>query len=311
MTTAELFPGFQVKAVPYKEVNGHEILAGIIVPENLAPGKHPIIARFHGGFLATGGHAIWFQSWLKDYAKLHSAIIVAADYRLIPEHNGLEMMQDLSDFWDWVFKKLPSFLDSGIEADLDKILIEGDSAGGYLAVQSALDLGTKAKAMMAVYPPIDLKIPFFTTAYERNMVGFPMYPADTIEKHMASVKPTDVASTAEPPLRLELGFSAIQQGRFVELLGSDPILFPMERLDTVEHVPSMMILHGENDSGVPYKSSEAFVEKLKETHPQVKVHYNVVPDCEHGLDAVATLDTPWLKEGLDFITPLWLGSGTM
>lgn len=164
---------------------------------------------------------------------------------------------------------------------------------------------------MCVYPPIDLKIPFFTTAYEKNMVGFPQFPADTIEKHLASAKKGDVISTAEPPDRFLLGFSAIQQGNFVDLLGSDPKLFPMERLDTVKDIPSIMILHGKDDSAVPYVSSEAFVEKLKVTHPDVKVHYNAVPGLEHGLDRFANFETPWLKEGLDFITPLWLGTDTV
>lgn len=160
--------------------------------------------------------------------------------------------------------------------------------------------------MIAVYPPLDLKIPFFTIASERNMVGFPMYPAGIVDKYVATLKGDEVVSSAEPPARLDLGFSAIQQGRFVDMLGKDPIIFPMERLDSVREIPSMMILHGREDSAVPYRSSEAFVEKMKRLHPSVKVHYNAVTGLEHGLDAKETMETPWLKEGLDFITPLWL-----
>jgi fermentation-respiration switch protein FrsA (DUF1100 family) len=140
------------------------------------------------------------------------------------------------------------------------------------------------------------------------MVGFPMYPADTIDKHIASLKGDEVVSTASPPVRMDLAFSSIQQGKYVDLLGSDPSLFPMERLDTVKEIPRLFILHGKADSAVPYQSSKAFVEKLKATRPEVKVLYTVVPEEEHGIDAKASLDTPWLKEGLDFITPTWLGA---
>lgn len=133
-----------------------------------------------------------------------------------------------------------------------------------------------------------------------------MYPADTVDAYMKTLKGDEVVSTAEPPARLDLGFSVIQQGRFVDMLGNDPILFPMERLEFVSEIPSMMMLHGTEDSAVPYESSEAFVEKLRKLHPSVKVHYNAVPGCEHGLDAKETMETSWLKEGLDFITPLWL-----
>ena len=179
--------------------------------------------------------------------------------------------------------------------------------GGYLAIQSALSQGPKVAACMASYAPIDLKIPFFTTAYKRSMVGFPMQPVDMIEKHIASLKGDEVVSTASPPGRLDLAFASIQQGKYVELLGSDQSLFPMERLESVKDIPRLFILHGKADSAVPYQSSAAFVEKLKVTHPEVKVLYIVVDEEEHGIDAKATLDTAWLKEGLDFITPTWLG----
>jgi hypothetical protein len=35
------------------------------------------------------------------YSILHSAIIVSPDYRMLPEANGLDIMKDLSDFWEW------------------------------------------------------------------------------------------------------------------------------------------------------------------------------------------------------------------
>jgi fermentation-respiration switch protein FrsA (DUF1100 family) len=151
---------------------------------------------------------------------------------------------------------------------------------------------------MASYAPIDLKIPFFTTIYERSMVRFPMQSVDMIDKHIASLKGDEVVSTASPPVRLDLAFASIQHGKYVELLGSDPSLCPMERLDTVKDIARLFILHGKADSAVPYQSSEAFVEKLKLTHPKVKVLYTVVNGEEHGIDAKANLDTPWLKEGL-------------
>jgi dipeptidyl aminopeptidase/acylaminoacyl peptidase len=81
----------------------------------------------------------------------------------------------------------------------------------------------------------------------------------------------------------------------------------MELLSEVKEIPPMMILHGRDDSAVPYQSSESFVQKAQKLHPETKIFYNAVPGCEHGLDKDATSETPWLKEGLEFITPLWLG----
>lgn len=77
----------------------------------------------------TGSRLIWFQPWLVQYALLHSAIIVAPDYRFMPESTGLEIMEDVSDLWDWVYNKLQLSVGSDIELDMDKILVEGDSGG--------------------------------------------------------------------------------------------------------------------------------------------------------------------------------------
>lgn len=174
-------------------------------------------------------------------------------------------------------------------------------------MQSALTQGAKISAMMAVYPPIHLKMPYFTEAYEKIMGTQEMLPPNTVEKHMASLQGSEIVSCATPPARLDLAFSAIQQGNYVKLVGDDPSLFPMEIMDSVKDIPSIFIIHGKEDSVVPYKSSEAFVEKLKEIRPDVKVHYALVPG-EHGVDFFATFETDYLKAGLEFITPEWLKS---
>lgn len=60
---------------------------------------------------------------------MHSAIVVNVNYRLMPEHNGLDIMEDLDDVWEWIHTKLQTYLGGDVEVDLDRILIEGDSAG--------------------------------------------------------------------------------------------------------------------------------------------------------------------------------------
>lgn len=49
----------------------------------------------------------------------------------MPESNGLDMMQDLKDFWSWLFHSLQSVLGDEVIVDLTRILIEGDSAGSF------------------------------------------------------------------------------------------------------------------------------------------------------------------------------------
>ena len=64
---------------------------------------------------------------------------MAADYRLLPESNGLDIMDDASDFWAWVRGGLQGHLTEvrpGIKADLGRIIAYGESAGGTLTIQS-------------------------------------------------------------------------------------------------------------------------------------------------------------------------------
>lgn len=57
---------------------------------------------------------------------------MSADYRLLPEASGLDILGDLDSLWEWVFSGLQKELAPGIEVDLDKILLQGESAGIYL-----------------------------------------------------------------------------------------------------------------------------------------------------------------------------------
>jgi hypothetical protein len=161
--------------------------------------------------------------------------------------------------------------------------------------------------MLAVYPPIDIKIPFFAEAYDKIMGTQEMLPPDFLDKYIATLSGSEVISNATPPARLDIAFASIQQGRYVKLVGEDPSLFPMEVMESAKDIPSTLIIHGKEDSCVPYRSSEAFVEKMKLLHPDVKVHYALVPG-EHAVDYFATFETDFLKAGLDFITPEWLGT---
>jgi hypothetical protein len=163
--------------------------------------------------------------------------------------------------------------------------------------------------MIAVYPPIDLKIPFFTEPYEKIIGTQDMLPADVLDKHVAALDGSEIVSNAIPPARFDIMFGSIQQGKYTKLVGEDSSLFPMEILESAKNIPSLFIIHGKEDSAVPYKSSEAFVEKMKKVRPEVKIHYALVPG-EHAVDYNATFETDFLKNGLDFITPVWLGSST-
>jgi cephalosporin-C deacetylase-like acetyl esterase len=53
MMNSPKFSDFDISEVTYKVVNGQHIQAFILVPKGLAPGKYPIMAKFHGGFFVS------------------------------------------------------------------------------------------------------------------------------------------------------------------------------------------------------------------------------------------------------------------
>ncbi|KAF2195779.1 hypothetical protein K469DRAFT_699407 [Zopfia rhizophila CBS 207.26] len=79
------------------------------------------------------------------------------NYLLLAEHSDDDILEDLVDFWRWFKTNLTSFVNSKspvpITLDFDRLVVPGESAGGYMAVQSALTTPKGLiKAMLLQYP---------------------------------------------------------------------------------------------------------------------------------------------------------------
>src|SRR6187402_2017808 len=96
-TDMSRFEPFNITSHPYKIVNDQEINLYVIIPKNVHTGKRPVLVHFHGGFLVLGEAMFpdWCSQWALDYQLQHSAIRISANYRLLPESNGLEIMSDI------------------------------------------------------------------------------------------------------------------------------------------------------------------------------------------------------------------------
>ena len=253
---------------------------------------------------------LFFTNWILELALLKGAIIVSADYRLMPEATGTDILADVSDLWKWIGSDLQSFVSQKAtmapQIDLDHVLVEGDSTGGWLAMQSAImQPAGSIKAVIGLYPQLDMRDPFFTTKYEKLMFGMPMLPTEIVDAHVKAMAPGAVVTSAYLPSRLDLACSMVQNGRVVEFLGDAKELFLVEMVAQVDHMPAVLILHGKEDTAVPVGGSERFVKALKERLPESAVRLDVRPG-EHGFDGDATIGEQWLKEDVDFITGYWL-----
>ncbi|KAH8698946.1 Alpha/Beta hydrolase protein [Talaromyces proteolyticus] len=327
------YPDFEILESYYTSGNGRdEIRLHVLMPKSLLDGHQqqviPLMVRIHGGYLITGSglYRAWFSDWTLEYAKQAGAVIVSPNYRLMPESNGTEILEDMDSFWRWLRQGGVDTLlaKNGFEClqiDHDQTLVLGESAGGYLAMQLALSYPDDIQALIAVYPLLDLQSEFYTRAYSKPISGVQNRPLSVIEDHLDSIRSTPrdrlrPVTEADPPDRLELSFAVVQHGRFLEFLGQDnPRLFPIKRItDDIdadaagkgERLPPMFIFHGKDDSAVPYQGTIRFIETLTKTRPLAKYRLESLPG-DHGFDIGTSIGSwRWLQDGLQFIALAWL-----
>lgn len=265
----------------------------------------------------------WFPPWLLQLAERNSAVIVSPNYRFLPEATGLDILDDVEDFWSWLHS--PSFAEilksheSKTELDLSRIITAGDSAGGLLSIYLALSHPDEISAGTGSYPMVDMHDPNFHTSQLREMFGMPVLPTSILTDHLAKMKPEDAAVTYFPPARFELFTVIFQRGRVLEFYERDSenspqrdILFQIERLEKEgAKLPrgGICILHGTEDPIVPVRGSERFIAKAREVMKGKQGGDKLVLALrpgEHGFDGDAKLDDQWLKDALEHVVKAWL-----
>ncbi|KAJ5717555.1 hypothetical protein N7488_003201 [Penicillium malachiteum] len=331
------FKDFHVHDVKYKEVHGSPIFLSILVPEvPAAEGaglteRRPLITTFHGG--THGKHTLMYI--IKTY-NIHilrntkkkiilrllelsisqRAPLVLPDYRLLPESTGIDILSDIDSFWLWLSENLEFHLtalypDLNLRPDLDRILLTGDSAGGFCVMQSLLRHSElNIKAAIAAYPMVDFHHRYWSEAYEKPIFGAATVPTILIYNHLKSLPPNAVFSGNEDPAtgagmaRMPVALSIVQNGKFIDFLGREPELYPIDLLPNSKLPPFLWVFHGRQDSAVPFEQSEYFVKELEKHVPDTVVRFDT-PDGEHGFDGNFKLADPWIQEGMTEILSHW------
>jgi hypothetical protein len=239
----------------FKTVGSHEIKAAVLIPKQLKLGLHPVIFNLHGGFLAYG-HSLFapfFAPWVLKLALENSAVVVSADYRLLPSVNGVaDLLEDLEDFWHWTRSNLPDVLESrapGHSIDFSRLLLTGNSAGGYCAVQIALSHPEDISAIAVAYPFVDPKDDVMVNGpapENPTILRFPLENMPTKEAVVAWIEETrsTVASKAEHE-RTPFAVGMTQYGMFDSKIFDSSDLnqakfLPMERIKAGARLPKKM-----------------------------------------------------------------------
>ncbi|EIN04832.1 alpha/beta-hydrolase [Punctularia strigosozonata HHB-11173 SS5] len=294
------------KTLIYSHVGGIDVKLDLYAPD--ANGSAPILIWFHGGGLYCGSRDDdLFPFSLCDAALKRKWIFITADYRLLLPFNGHDILADiraLSSFLssDAFRNSLPSGL-----VPSNSIFTAGASAGGYMALQYALQASLKPKAVLNMFGLSDLLddhyvhphpdgVPFFgglNKSFDLDKLlhpppssGSPMR-APTYEcadgRHMTMIYVIQEGVipdylTNRPGLSKTLGALPTKDARAHAL---DDEIRPLFPLLFVRELPPVVSVHGMADTAVPLAHSETLKALLDEAG--IKNELIPVPDAEHGL----------------------------
>jgi len=161
----------------------------IVSPLNAA--SHlPAVIYFHGGCFVSGGFAT-HDNQLRQLAKYGQCRVIAVQYRLAPEHQFPAAHDDAEKGANLVWK----YADK-LAIDRKKITLMGDSAGGNLALVTALRLKAaqvwQPRQVILLYPMLDTSAQFSSyTRYGEDYIitrdtlltGYELYLAPGDEQH--------------------------------------------------------------------------------------------------------------------------------
>lgn len=266
----------------YKQVGKLAIKADVYTSGERA--SRPVLVWIHGGALIMGNRE-GIDQRLKQAFLDKGYAVVSIDYRLAPETQLPEIIQDVEDAFRWIREKGPELF----HADPAEIAVSGGSAGGYLTLVTGYRVKPRPKALVAFWGYGDLVGPWYSEPSPHPRHHQSKMSRDEAFQQVAGQPISDARDRKGDGS----GFYQYcrQQGLWPKAVsGWDPKqeadkFFPFMPVKNVtpDYPPTLMI-HGEKDTDVPHEESAMMAVELKKN----KVEYRLisVPDGEHGLPGV-------------------------
>ncbi|KAG8368342.1 hypothetical protein BUALT_Bualt15G0035600 [Buddleja alternifolia] len=150
--------GVQSKDVEISPENG--VSARLYLPSTAAPGqKLPLLVYIHGGgFMVESAFAPHYHKHLNSLVSKANIVAVSVNYRLAPEHPLPICYEDSWLALKWVGSGHEEWIEK--HADLGRVYLGGDSAGGNIAHNIAMRVGSE-NINGVVLRGIFLDCPFF------------------------------------------------------------------------------------------------------------------------------------------------------
>jgi len=240
----------------YKVVDGHPIQADVFVGAGQLP--RPVLIWIHGGALISGSRNYLPEDQRAGFLQA-GFTVVAIDYRLAPETKLAEIISDLKDASRWVREEGPGLFG----ADPERVAIMGQSAGGYLTLMTGFCLEPRPRALVAISGYGDIVGPWYSQPD-------PFYcgqPAISEEEARRAVGSLPISTGGNERYRFYT--YCRQRGSWpIEVSGHDPLAESefFEACCPVRNVtanyPPTLLLHGNQDTDVPYAESVAMAAAL-------------------------------------------------
>lgn len=176
-------------------------------------------------------------------------MVLTPDYRLRPEHEMVDLIDDVRSFWKWVEQDAQKVLRQsipGLELDVSNLLVGGESTGGYLTAQTALLDMTKLpiKVLFIQYPALDL------ATLLRVPEDTPHNPYSLVEEHLAALEPGEICTRAKFGSRMDLHRAMVHAGKFCDISGDKAWIDPMTSLEIAPRLPPVLLCHSQQDEAV-------------------------------------------------------------
>lgn len=179
------------EGVVFGAADGRDLRCDVFHPPS-PDGPAPGVLLLHGGGWRTGD-----RTQLRGYGILlarEGYVCVASEYRLAPGAAWPAQLDDVQAALRWMRGGADSL---GI--DPDRLVVEGNSAGGHLALLAATTAGVDVAAVIAVYPPTVLKrVP----SDDFDASDFDWEPDGPWAQAAADASPINHVTPAHPPTLL-------------------------------------------------------------------------------------------------------------
>lgn len=239
--------------------------------------QSPVIIYIHGGALIFGTRE-WLSLDQIEYFRRSGFSIVNIDYRLAPETNFEEIIEDIKDALNWVRTKAMEWYDF----DSNNIAVMGSSAGGYLSLLiGTMDI--RPKAIISFYGYGDILGKWYSEPSEYYCQR-PILNKETAYEYIG-----DRELTNGQWERFNFYLYCRQHGVWIkEVTGINGINGTPEltKYNPIHNItsefPPTLLLHGNQDTDVPFEQSVIMYEKLKENGVEAKLI--IVDGADHAFD---------------------------